>query len=993
MPRRPRKQIIDLPLVGGVNSKTTPKGVRPPELLTLNNGRYLKEGRIDKSYGYQNLGQAIDSGTLNTPTALGAIRDELLMFSADKIYSYSEQDAKWYDKGQVSASTTSLNAITASPVDSEGVDVIVQDNIKVATWLEGTTYYYSVFDQLTGSTIVNRTTLATSAGSVYPRLASLSNYIYIFYNDSTNLKYVRIPTSNPSTTSSGTLYATLDSSGAFDVMGISSHLYVFFKITGVSTARISKVDEDLTVVATNTIASTDPSTYDTTAVYAFNSEDQNEDLVALGWVDGSNNVKTVIYNTSLVQEFSPETIETLANVDKLIIANDSTDGSSVGYFYSVSAADSKNYYTKKASVPVGGTAGSPAVLLRSVGIASKAIYHNDIGYFNVLHDSTLQATYFTVNTDGRIIAKFSAGVGGSHSTLRRPSNFTALDSTDYVWGAFKKGRVQSENATLFADRSPQFATLSLDTSKSFVNFPVNDDLIISGGVLQSYDGESTTEYGFHLYPEDVSTAKLTSTGSIPNGTYLIYALYEWIDARGVRHQSAPSVAETVTFSGSEDAVDVTVPALRLTEKSSDTAISSRAAVKVRIFITEAGGTVPYFAAEADNPDILTTDTVTIQLTSDPASGTSNEILYTSGGALENIAAPAHKYAFTHDNRIVALTPNEVRFSKQIVRNAGVGFNEDFAITIDPLGGEIVAGASMDQYMIIFKETATWAISGSGPNDLGQDDGFGEPQLISSDIGCKDVKSILQTPDGVICKSNKGIYLLDRGLALTYIGDKVEEFNSATVTSSDILKTSNEVRFVTDADKTLVYNYYFKRWATQDTPAALDATTWKTDQYVYLTSTKVLQEDSTTYLRDGSYVPTTIRTGWINLAGIQGYQRVYKLGILGTYHSNHTFSIKYFYDYSDIAKDTDTVTAATLVNTALYGDSATYGDDNFYGGSENDEVYQTRNHVPRQKSQAISFELQDALIGANIGQGFSLEGLSLEIGVKGGMFRTSQTRST
>jgi hypothetical protein len=994
------KRVIDLPLTGGLNQIIGDKNITAPNLLKLENGVFNKESKIDKRYGNTNLGQTINTGTLTTPAALGSIRDELLMLSQDKLYSFSEADSTWYDRGETSIASTELAQIAASSENTiEGLDVIHEDGIRVATWLEGTTYYYSVMDNTTLTPIVDKATLITSAGSVYPRLAKINGFIFIVYNDSTNLKVLRIPTTNPSTSSTTTIYATLDSNGYFDATGYGDDLYVLFKLTGASTLRLSKLDRELTVVATNTLASEDADNYRTMALNVFNSTSEGGVRVCLGWsITTGTALRAAVYDTNLVATIAAKQIDTNANLDSLTIAVDSTDGSTIGYYYGISNGTTTNYLTQYASLTLsGGAVSTPVVFIRSVAPVSKAAYHNNIGYFNVLHDSTLQATYFTVNTSGKVVAKFAASQGPTHALSRRTSNFESVNSTDYIFGALKKGRIQSENATLFANLDAQFATLSFDSVMSGVSANMHDDFLIAGGILKSYDGKSTTEYGFHLFPEDV-TATATSGAGVPDGTYLVQAIYEWTDARGVRFQSAPSVAKSVSTSGGNNQITVTVPSLRITDKSDEITRTSRTPVKVRVFITEASGTIPYFNSETINDNILSADTQTIVVTTDPASTTSQEILYTSGGAIENIAPASCNFIFTHDNRPVILgleNPNQIQFGKDIKVKTGVGFNEDFSINIDPLGGGITAGASMDNYHVIFKKTATYVISGSGPNDLGLNSTLGAPQLISSDIGCSEPKSVLQTPDGIVFRSTKGIYLLSRSLKLTYIGAQVkDEVDGSEILRTNIIKDSNELRFVTNNSKTLVYNYFFRRWSVFTTPGILDATTWRNADYVYLSSTKVMKEDTTTYLDDGSYVSTKIRTGWIRLAGLQGFQRLHRLGLLGTYHTNNVFQLKLRYDYSEIVKETVNITASDLVNTSTWGDAATWGANDVWGGSTNDEVFQTRHHIARQKCQSISVEISDSITGIQtIGQGFSLDGLSFTVSGKKGLFKTSSTRNS
>ncbi len=991
-----RKKMVDLPFIDGINQKISQKLLLAPNLLELENGRYLKEGKISKRYGYTNLGQEVNTGTLNTPAAIESIRDELLMASADSLYTYAAKDSTWYKKGELSSGRTEISQVSGSPTTAKNIDVMSKNGIRCVVWAEDQ-YYYSVIDENTGSAIVDKAVLYATVSGTSPRLIATQSDIFILYNDTgTNLVYVQVPTTNPSATTTGNLFTDLHSNGSFDAVGTDTHFYVLYRVDSTSNCDYARViPSTLTADLTQTITGADPSSSKELCLYSYFSTSENKTIINLAY-PVSSALKAHATDVVLTFLYSAQSITTAGTWGQITIGQSNSDGSEVKYFMTTSAASASDDYVRESTVDTDGNVSGEGVFMRSVSIASKVLYKDGVGYFNVVHSSDLQSTYFTVTSDGKVVAKFTAGQSGDESLIHRPSNF-ALTSTanTYVCGVLKKGRIISgSGATLYAVLNPYFGTLELSGAKSFTSTKVNDDFLIGGGILRSYDGQSATEYGFHLYPEGVTVGETTG-GSLPTttGPYSFQVIYEWTDARGVRFQSAPSIAVTHTLTASNDRIQITVPSLRITDKSGDTALTSRAPVKIRVFMTDASETVHHFAAETDNPDITTTDSVTINI--DTVAAPSAELLYTTGGVIENIAAPSHRYLFTHDNRIILVgteNPNQIRFGKDIKPLTGVGFNEDFSINLDPLGGKIISGASMDNYMIIFKESATYAIAGAGPNDLGIGSTYSAPQLISSDIGCKDLKSIVQTPDGLILKTNKGIYLLSRSLKYAYIGANVEDFNSSEVISSDILKDSNEIRFVTDNNITLVYNYYFDRWSTFTTPGALDATTWQDSKYVYLTSTKVMQEDSTTYLDDGSYVRTKIRTGWIKLSTMQGYQRVYRAALIGEYHTNHIFQVKQYYNYSDIVKGTTSITANTLVNTATFGDSATFGDDDYFGGSENDEVYQTRIHLSQQKCESISFEIIDSIQGSNIGQGFSLEGLSLQVGGKAGIFKSSTTRT-
>jgi hypothetical protein len=973
-----QKSVIDIPLTGGLNQKVSSKLLPAPGLLTLTNGRFLKEGSISKRYGFTNLGQNVSGSLTYTPSSLASYKDELLMLSESNVYSYAQSTGIWTDKGSSTFGVPTLEKVTGSNASASGIDVVTLDNIRVVTWLESTTVYYSVIDVSTGSIITNRATLLTSASDCYPRLVSVGHAIYVFYNDSTNIKCLKIPTFTPTSTTTTTVYATLDASfDAFDVVASGSYMYLTFLTTTANTMRISKLDADLGIYATTTETTIDVASSANLSTYVSGG------YLNIAWYDGSD-LKGMIYTTSLSQILA----ETIVASAPGTVVRVSTGAGIV--YYTISHGTTSRYNTYYNSFAPGPTIGTPTIYARGVGLVSK-ISTLGANYHVLLHESSLQSTYFVMAAGSpRIISKFAAGTGGTHSSVRRISNCEIVDTTKIVVGCTRKGRIQSENATLFAVNLPHIAIIDSQRSVTGLTNTVNDTLLMSTGALYEYDGAAVKEYGFHIYPEGVTTAIANSTGTIPNGVYLVYALYEWTDARGNRHQSAPSPAVTVTLAGAEDTITVTVPALRQTDKTEG--------VTVRVFITDDAGTIAYSAASGTNPNpylLASADTVDVVLTADPATLTANEILYTTGGQLENIAAPAHSFHFIHDNRIVITgleDKSQIRFSKDIKPLTGIGFNEDYSINLDPTGGNVTGGASLQDYMVLFKETAIYTISGSGPNDTGANNAFSTPTLVTADVGCRDPRSILQTPDGIFFMSNKGIYQIDSGLNVQYIGNGVEDYNSQTIVSAELIKSDNELRFLTNAGVCLVYNTFFKRWSVFTMAGGLDATVWKNDSYVYLTSTKVMKEDTTTYQDDGSYVPLTLRTAWINLGNVQGYQRVYRLGFLGTYYTNNSFSLKLRYDYSDTIKETHVITASDLVNTSTWGDEALYGDSAYWGGTQQDEVYQFRKHLQRQKCQSISIELTDAGRGSNTGQGYSIEGLSLQVGGKGGIFRNSSTRS-
>ena len=162
----------------------------------------------------------------------------------------------------------------------------------------------------------------------------------------------------------------------------------------------------------------------------------------------------------------------------------------------------------------------------------------------------------------------------------------------------------------------------------------------------------------------------------------------------------------------------------------------------------------------------------------------SEPLYTTGGVLENDAPEASIYVAPYKSRLWLLLSDgfTLQYSKVTGIGEAVRFNAGQKIPMDDFGGKATCAIAMDDHLIIFKERAIFALTGEGPNDLGQQDDFRPPYLVTSDAGCIDPNSLVNNPNGVMFKSGKGIYMLKRNFTLQYIGDSVEQYNEETINS-------------------------------------------------------------------------------------------------------------------------------------------------------------------------------------------------------------------
>jgi len=114
----------------------------------------------------------------------------------------------------------------------------------------------------------------------------------------------------------------------------------------------------------------------------------------------------------------------------------------------------------------------------------------------------------------------------------------------------------------------------------------------------------------------------------------------------------------------------------------------------------------------------------------------------------------------------------------------------------------------------------------------------------------------------------------------------------------------------------------------------------------------------------------LKTGWINLAGIQSYQRIYSFHILGESIDKHTLTVNVYYDY-DTSSATNTYTFST--------------------SSATDAKLQFRGHLSKQKCQAIQFEIVDADNSCSTDVGFTISEIALEVGIKQDQYKNGNAK--
>ena len=562
-------------------------------------------------------------------------------------------------------------------------------------------------------------------------------------------------------------------------------------------------------------------------------------------------------------------------------------------------------------------------------------------YVNVLVDS-----YGTYEAN---VSDYTLSVMGTDGTIGKPSN-----------DIFPLGGTKNGNLSVSLISS----NFDCSSPKELINKG-----IFSIGAMYEFSSSKIIEPFFVNAPLILSNT--TSPGFVPVNTYEYVAVYEYYDSSGQRTESAVSPIYEVTISGSAAKVTFSIELPECTRRANNGLVTQTALYR-RIKTSE---TVFKFVSYTSVDNVSTNAT--------------GKALYTTGGVLENTPAPVTNIFTAHNDRIFCVdeeNKNTVFFSRKMEPGYGLRFNTTvlyFVVNDNKTGfNERITGlGSLDDKLIVFKNNSMYAVFGDGPNGLGQGT-FSDPKLISTDVGCRDARSIVNSSEGLYFMSNKGIYLLDRSLQVIYIGADVEDYNSLEVTGAVLLPKLNQIRFTTRTGVTLVYNYYYKGWSTFTNYEANHSIMWN-GSYTHLKSNGLVNVENTGYLDNSTPIQIKIIQSWLKASGIQHLQRMYRMMFVGDWKSTHNVTMNLYYDYENYAWDTYSIVPLASDYNRLDKPSLT----SLYSGA-NDGVYQYEVHLARQKCQSIKFEIYDTDI---VGESFTLTGLSLIIGIKTGLDKLSSNK--
>lgn len=371
----------------------------------------------------------------------------------------------------------------------------------------------------------------------------------------------------------------------------------------------------------------------------------------------------------------------------------------------------------------------------------------------------------------------------------------------------------------------------------------------------------------------------------------------------------------------------------------------------------------------------------------------NSLIYTTGGVIENIGAPSFNSITLFDDRlwgIDAEDPNLLWYSKQVIENTPVEMSDLFTLYVAPSTaaqgstGPMKCIFPMDDKLIIFKTNAIYFINGTGPDNLGANSQYSNPIFITSTVGTINQQSIVMTDNGLMFQSDKGYWLLMRSAQqCAYLGAAVEEFTLAgTANSALAIPETTQIRMTMDDNQILMMDYFNNnQWGTFKGVSPISSTLYNNSHTILDKYGNVLQEAPGKYLDGTAPVLLQFQTGWINVAGVSGYQRIYELIFLGRFLSPANIIVNIAYDFRQPIQQS----IITPTNyTGVYGSDSLYGQTSPFGGEG--PVLQWRVQLDKQKCQTFQITMQeqfDPSFGTVAGAGFTLTGVTGVIDIKKG----------
>lgn len=979
-----QKQLVDIALQG-LDTKMDAKLVAPGKMLTLENARFEKGGRISKKYGSSLLA---DTSALSTLVRrIHPFENTPLLVTTDgslaNVATYSPSLGAAVSAGALGAPSAYIEKILGGIGTIAAASARVSSTI-IAVAVRGTAGAIVVVWFDTSTNQVAGTFNTGLVGDDVKIVAANGVTLLLVYASATTS--VEIYEADP-LTSITTLRATLTTQaaglGLADVAVDNAGTYLFYANHDTGAAnRIRLWRVTLSGWAT-TSAFWDPAVLPLSIGICAYAD------VRVFWNENTNGVSTRTYSNALANTLATTIVVAGVTPRKGLAAKMNSAG--VAYLVwqeaPVAASGVAYYSIEFRQVSTLGVASS-SVTTRSMGLASKPFLIVDSGVTRVFVLGSY-AAFGGVTATQQAVMLIQANLASQSAKARLLYN---LAGPPLVRPGVALGTETLPDLHQFSSATTGFACACLSRPSSDQQYTTNlavfdyaatgkydavevgGSMLIGGGILHSFDGTEVRENGFLLFPE-IAAGVDGAAGALADGVYSVIVLYERTDALGRVVRSAISNPLSVTVSGRAGVGKLTLSVMNYTVGISPYSVGDTSIVA---YVATPGSTTYYRSGSVAN--ITTTGESTLTVT---AVSTSSAIIYTQGGEEEN-TQPDAPLALAADKDRVWIVSGTDRYSvapsKPIVEGFGVSFYPELVKNIASAGGPVTALARMDGKTFALKERDVFYSPGEGPDVGGNSDTMGEFERLHLSAGATNQNSVVRTEDGIMVRGNDGIHTIKRDLSIEYTGAPVDSYNATALRGCAFNADTSQVHFALESGAELIYNTEFAQWSSNPKTnaiaiAVIDGNRHFAADSAFGDSTVAgLYKTSPTSFNEAhtAAVPRLLLvTGWIKLASIQGLMRAYELLILGESLTAHTLQVRIAYDYEASFTQTATITSVN----ATTGSSA----------------YQFRVPLARQKCESFQIEIQDQSL-TGTGESYNLSGIAVVAGIKPGAYKLSAIKT-
>lgn len=340
---------------------------------------------------------------------------------------------------------------------------------------------------------------------------------------------------------------------------------------------------------------------------------------------------------------------------------------------------------------------------------------------------------------------------------------------------------------------------------------IGQETYVDTGVFSAWDGRVFFDAGMREPDVDVTAAAgNVGNGSIANGSYIYQSYTSYRSYAGVYHRGPPHVPVTTGALGPNGRNTLRFLSHCIDGKTGG--VPDRlAGVLYEIHRTVANLSIPYrltfeptYNTLYNDPTVVSSAFVDTRADTNIAPGEALQVplntrppIYVATGELEDVQPPAPYTSWFHNGRtwLIPGGRDEVWYSKNIDENPGFapGFHPTQRFVFET---QLTAGWSLDDKSVISSENQLWYVVGDGPNVQGQENQFSVPRSIQTDVGCTNPRSVVGVPFGTIFEGHRGLYLLTRELQVAEFGDRVRDTLAAfpRITSAVLVSALTEVRF-------------------------------------------------------------------------------------------------------------------------------------------------------------------------------------------------------